>query len=180
MNLLKNSTFLLPLRIRFFKTPTLLKVKNMSVLTEEVRDQVWESINHDNFMHSMAESVKKGDAKYGDFVISGAVMGGKPVIGFLVQVREEWGAFGSDEVYVRESDETLHAHSNQSFWRLDNKTVDLISPHFCWLPEEELEENPELEYSFQGKNKQKGFLVSSEDAPDRVDSCSMTITTTKA
>lgn len=39
----------------------------------------------------------------------------KSMIGRIVQVREEWGCFGSNQVYIREFDGELQCHENQFF-----------------------------------------------------------------
>lgn len=150
----------------------------MCTLSESIREVASNNLDHNKYICGGMPTTEDKLA-FGDFVISGYNESGKRAIGYVVQVREQWGAFGSNLYFVRENDGHLSAHENQSFWKLDQHIVDLLEPQFGHLPPEELADNPDIEYSQCGENQAKGFIVPKDNAPDRVDSCSFAITTSK-
>ena len=121
------------------------------------------------------------DAKFGDFLVTGPTAPNfERVLGYVVQVRKGWGAFGSDRFLIRTADEGLMTHENQCFWKLTEEQVEEVKPFFSFTPEDELKDNPELIYSIRHDQEEKGFLVDKTNAPERTDSFAMTITTRKA
>jgi len=143
---------------------------------DSVKKDILKNLDHSLFVSGLYETSCK--LKFGDFVISGMNTLGEQVIGYVVQVRKQWGAFGSDMFFLREHDGTLRTHENQSFWKLSDEQVEAVLPFFKDSSSDELEGNKNLEYSILSEQKASGFIVTDENAPDRVDSCSFAITVT--
>lgn len=120
------------------------------------------------------------ELKYGDFILSGPCMGrDQPLLGYVVQIRKGWGAFGSENSFIRLHDEQLVTSENQGYWLLNKEQIAVVSPHFKCLPEQELDENADKTYSIAGKHEKSGFIIESDDAPGRVDHYSIAIAITK-
>lgn len=116
------------------------------------------------------------EVRYGDYVVSGINTEGVQVIGYVVQIRKNWGAFGSDMFFIRERTGQLYTHENQSFWILTREQVALIDKFFGgYTPEKEIEFNPNILYTILGKHEERGFIISKDDAPDRTDSCHIAV-----
>lgn len=141
---------------------------------EEVKKQILANLDHSRFVIGINKSAIP--IKFGDFVISGINTLGENVIGYVVQIRRKWGAFGSDMFFIREHDGTLRTHENQSFWKLSDEQVKDVVPFFKDSPSDELKENEELEYTILKEQKASGFIVTEDYAPERVDSCALAIT----
>jgi len=93
----------------------------------------------------------------GKYVLSGFVMDTmEMIIGKLVQVRQKQGAFGTDLVLIREANGTLSSHTNQHFWIIPSEYKDELDKMFEGVYRDDADE---YEYSIQGKEKMKGFLV---------------------
>lgn len=116
--------------------------------------------------------------KYGDYLLSGLTTTGIQVVGYVVQIRLKWGAFGSDMYLIRDHKSSLAIHENQGFWGLTAEQIERVKPYFKYTPEEELLDNPELAYTYtiEGKYSETGFIISDKNAPARVDSCAYSIT----
>ncbi|EHY9845522.1 hypothetical protein [Vibrio splendidus] len=86
-----------------------------------------------NHKEQLFELIKNSDKKflgncypeYGQIVIRGAAMGAPydfdHAVGYIVQVREKRGAYGSEQYLVRHPNGELHTHENQSFWLLNEE-----------------------------------------------------------
>ena len=137
----------------------------MGALSPAQVDKITQNLSNHQYQYIMMphESIEKGDLKFGDFVVTGPMFGREPAIGYIVQVRKKWGEFGSDSMYIRESDGSMMAHSNQSIWKLNQATTKEILPLFENTPEEEKADNPDLEYSLRGQFKRGGFLIEEEE-----------------
>ncbi len=138
------------------------------------KKNILKNLNQDCFISGLYNT--KTNLSFGHYVISGINTHGDQVIGYVVQIRKKWGAFGSDTFFIRERDGSLSTHENQSFWRLTEKQVDLVKPYFKYTPSEEKKNNPLLEYTIVDKYKECGFIINGNNAPSRVDSCSFSIT----
>ncbi len=82
----------------------------------------------------------------------------KSMIGRLVQVREEWGCFGSNQIFIREFDGQLQCHENQWFYKVPDsfKTrLDEIFKDGFWDTEN-------ITYSLRNKQKRRGFIIKSK------------------
>ncbi len=143
----------------------------------DVAGYVRSNRNHEGMVIGLGSNGLNG-LKFGDFVLGSFNERGEFPIGFVVQVRKGCGAFGSDVVILREHNEVLSSHSNQAFWKLPDDQVEMIRPHFEYLPEIELEENPDIMYSIAGEREYSGFLVI-EDDHEEIATCSMAITITE-
>lgn len=137
---------------------------------------VRENRDHSRFVCGLEKGFT--NVEYGDFLLSGLNSLGTEPLGYVVQIRKEWGAFGSDMYLIREHDGKLNTHENQSFWKLSPSQSAMMKEFFKYGPEEEILENPELFYSIKGNQEESGFLVIKDNAPDRVDICSITMTIT--
>ena len=142
---------------------------------EETRKIIAAKVDHENFVMGLGGSRRK--LEFGDYVISGINAAGQQVIGYVVQIREKWGAFGSNTYFIRDHEGGLATHENQSFWKLTENQIEMILPHFGGTPEEEKEANPELRYTVANNEyPESGFYIEPDNAPDRVDRCTMAIT----
>ncbi|MGG5617009.1 hypothetical protein ACPDHD_11885 [Myroides odoratimimus] len=93
----------------------------------------------------------------GKYVLSGLISPTlEQKVGRLVQVRQKQGAFGSDVVLIRESDGTLSSHHNQCFWIIPEQYSKELDSLFKNVYQDDADE---YEYSIEGKEKQKGFLI---------------------
>lgn len=138
---------------------------------ESIKADIISNIDHSNMLWN-AE-----DFHFGMFVLTGPIAPNfKRVVGYVVQVRKKWGAFGSDAVFIRASDDKLMVHENQCFWAIAKEQENKIKPFFLTTPNDELKDNPELIYTIKHKQEEKGFIVSPENAPARCDSFAITIT----
>lgn len=79
------------------------------------------------------------------------------MLGRIVQVREEWGQFGSNQIYMRCCDDRLQVHENQAFYFVPDNLIKEMDELF---KDAELD-TPNTTYSLQGKNRRKGFIVKS-------------------
>lgn len=131
-------------------------------------------LDHSRFITGLTGIPK--NIKYGDYLLSGLTTTGQQFVGYVVQIREKWGAFGSDMYFIRDHKGDLAVHENQGFWKLTAKQIEAIRPHFNYTPEEELQNNPGHTYTIRDKHSESGFIVSKENAPDRFDSCAFTVT----
>ena len=145
---------------------------------DDAREEVWKTLDHSNMVCGLSNDDNK--LIFGDYVISGINTNGDRVIGYVVQIRKKWGAFGSDMFFVRDTDGNLATHENQSFWKLTPSQIKIVKPFFKHDPFDELAENPDIEYTVRMEDMESGFIVTKDNAPDRVDTCAMTITTSKA
>lgn len=93
----------------------------------------------------------------GKYVLSGLI---NPTLeqklGILVQVRQGLGAYGSDTVLIREQDGTLSSHHNQCFWIIPDEYKNELDELFQDIYKDDADLH---EYSIEGKEKLKGFLV---------------------
>lgn len=93
----------------------------------------------------------------GKYVLSGLISPTlEQKVGRLVQVREGQGAFGSDVVLIRESDGVLSSHHNQCFWLIPEEFYPELDIKFKNVYQDDADKH---EYSIEGKEKVKGFLV---------------------
>lgn len=94
----------------------------------------------------------------GQFVIAAMVLPDNPMIrvGYVVQIREKAGQFGSKKVFMRLSDGTLITHENQAFWSVGSEQESLIRSVFATLPEDE---DYSRGYSCQNKVHKVGFII---------------------
>lgn len=90
-------------------------------------------------------------------------------IGFITQVRVGCGQFRSDIVFIRLIDGELITFENESYHKLSPEHVALAREVFEITPEEEFEDDPEPEYSIQGKHKRRGFIINDDDTPGSPD-----------
>lgn len=82
----------------------------------------------------------------------------KSMIGRLVQVREEWGCFGSNQIFIREFDGQLQCHENQWFY----KVPDSFKPRLDEIFKDGFLDTKNIVYSLRGKQKRKGFIIKSK------------------
>lgn len=93
----------------------------------------------------------------GRYVLSGLISPTlEQKVGRLVQVRQGQGAFGSDVVLIRESNGSLSSHHNQCFWIIPEQYSEELDDLFKNVYQDDSDEH---EYSIEGKEKEKGFLV---------------------
>lgn len=80
-------------------------------------------------------------------------------VGYLLQIREKQGEFGTDQVLIRHPSGEIIAHENQSFYNIDSKSAMLILPYFSTIPGQELiERDFDLNFSVNGVKK-TGFYI---------------------
>lgn len=136
--------------------------------------KIRENLDHTRMVSGLTHTNEK--LSFGCYVITGFHANGFS-IGYVVQIREGWGTFGSDMLFLRHPDESLATHENQCFWILTDEQIELVKPFFSVTPEDERKDNPELEYAIKGASVLTGFIVSKEGAPGRTDSFAITVTT---
>lgn len=82
-------------------------------------------------------------------------------IGYVVQIRKNTGAFGSDKILFRTSNGNLMTWENQSFLILPPSEVLLIKDIFQELIDDEKEYIEEDgTYTIAGNDPKKGFIIS--------------------
>lgn len=81
------------------------------------------------------------------------------MIGKVVQVRKESGAFGSDQIFLRCQDGLLQVHENQSFYYVPERFTKELDELFSTVPDED---KPNTTYSMMHKHKRKGFIIKSK------------------
>jgi len=82
----------------------------------------------------------------------------KRMIGRIVQVREEWGCFGSNQVFIREFDGQLQCHENQWFYKVPESFKSRLDEIF----KDGILDTKNITYSLRGKQKRKGFIIKSK------------------
>ncbi|MGR2850397.1 hypothetical protein ABMX73_02010 [Vibrio vulnificus] len=128
------------------------------MVKEELFKRIWDSEK---------EFLGKEYPAYGQLVIRGAAMGAPydfdHAVGYVVQVRQKRGAFGSDQYLVRHATGELHVHENQSFWLLNDDDHELAIKLFAQKPEDE---GGDTVYTVSGDEKESGYIVPfNEDSP---------------
>jgi len=103
------------------------------------------------------------DHDFNSFIVVGFLPGApiKLMIGKLVQVRMESGAFGSNQIFLRLYDGSLQVHENQWFYHVP------ISFHFmeqlCEIFEESAQDDePGKTYSIRNEYQETGFIIPSK------------------
>lgn len=142
---------------------------------DTLKEVILSGVDHGNHISGMCPLNNR--ITFGDYVLSGINITGTTTLGYVVQIREKWGAFGSHTFFVREPDGSLGTHENQSFWKLTEAQVALVKPFFEDTPAEELKANPDIKYSIKHKYEEAGFIIPKTNAPARVDSCAIAVTT---
>lgn len=143
-----------------------------------IKSRILDNLDHSNFILGLSDDLSR--VSFGDYLMSGINTNGDNVIGYVVQIRIGWGAFGSPMFLIRDTEGNLARHENQSFWKLTDEQIDLVKPLLKWTPEEELDKNPNLTYTLGDcKFEETGFIINKDNAPTRVDSCAVAITVTK-
>jgi len=130
-----------------------------------------------------SEKVYLGDRypEYGKLVIRGAAVGAPydfdNAIGYIVQIREKRGAYGSQMYLVRHASGELFTHENMSFWLLNEEDQDAAMSFFKVKPDQE---GGDTEYSILSNEPKVGYIIPFEDgAPtSEFQNYSMAITTT--
>lgn len=143
---------------------------------EELVKKISSGLDHSKFISGLYDRL---NVEFGDYVISGLSTTMIQTIGYVVQIRKKWGAFKSDMFFIRDIDGNLATHENQCFWKLTEEQIELVKPFFEITPDEEIEDNPKLEYTIKEDQKEDGFIVRKEYAPDRTDTCAFAITVSK-
>lgn len=105
--------------------------------------------------------------EYGQLVIRGAAMGAPydfdHAVGYIVQIRQKRGAFGSDQYLVRHATGELHTHENQSFWLLNDEEQELAIKFFEQTPDAE---GGNTVYSIADGMPESGYIIPfNEDSP---------------
>lgn len=117
---------------------------------------------------------------YGKLVRSGRIMGKEycfdNTVGYIVQVRKKAGSYKSDQYLIRHSDGTLTPHENQTFSEVSGDLYHEAMALFVHTPEEEIEDNPEMEYFVDGECE-KGFIIEPKNNRESNDHGSFIITT---
>lgn len=106
-------------------------------------------------------------ADFGTFVLTGPIAG-KDIcfennVGYLVQIREKEGVFGTDLVVVRLANGNIVAHENQFFYKIDEHSAMLMLPYFDIHPGQELVDNDfNLNFTVNGIERD-GFYIEQEE-----------------
>ncbi len=79
-------------------------------------------------------------------------------IGRVVQIREEWGCYGSNQIFIRHYTNELQVHENQWFYKVPEKYIQRLNAIFS-NTEADIENTT---YSYKGRFKRKGFIVKSK------------------
>lgn len=98
--------------------------------------------------------------EFNSYIVVGFLPGApiKIMVGRVVQVRNEAGAFGSNQIFIRCSDGSLQVHENQWFYKAPDKFIPRLNELFKDVPDDEKNNT----YSIQGKYKRKGFIIKSK------------------
>lgn len=120
--------------------------------------------------------------EYGQLVIRGAAMGVPydfdHAVGYIVQIRQKRGAYGSDQYLVRHATGELHTHENQSFWLLNEDDQELAIKFFAQTPDKE---GGDTVYTVAEGIPESGYIIPfDEQSPvSNKQSFSIAITTTQ-
>lgn len=121
---------------------------------EEIAKSIMKSTNlYRNMIHSFNESDLNRLVVIGMNNCSRYV----DMIGKVVQVRLEAGAFGSDSVFLRRADGSLGNYENQSFHPLSGDELKKAMEMFT-----DVEIDTELTFTICNENEKTGFIVPSE------------------
>jgi len=142
----------------------------------QIKSDLINNVDHSRFVSSFSGCLEK--LSFGDFLLSAISTTGEQTLGYVVQIRKDWGQFGSDMIFIRDQNGSLATHENQGFWILTNEQIKLVMPFFQKNPSDEMSENPDLEYSISKSRLKSGFIVDSDHAPTRIDSCAISISVT--
>jgi len=145
---------------------------------ESIKEEIMRGVDHSNFIAGLYDTGTI--LEYGDYVLSGLCSDGSRALGYVVQVRKKWGAFGSDMFFIRDHRGGLATHENQSFWKLTERQTEAVKRFFKYMPNEELVDNPDIFYSVKDNFREQGFIVEPDNAPERVDSFAIAMTISKA
>ncbi len=98
--------------------------------------------------------------EFNSFIAVGFLPGApiEKLIGRVVQVREESGLFGSNQIFIRCCNGELQCHENQWFYKVPESFIPKLTEIF-----KEVEIDPiGKTYSIQEKYKRKGFIIPSK------------------
>tara|TARA_R110000851_G_scaffold286208_1_gene440094 strand:- start:42 stop:458 length:417 start_codon:yes stop_codon:yes gene_type:complete len=101
---------------------------------------------------------------FNSIVISGACQGDVKdyqMVGRIIQVRKDSGAYGSDTILIRLMDGDIMSFENQSFFSVATE----FKEYYESILDKELDE-PNREYSIFGNHKATGFVVNGMDCTD--------------
>ncbi len=97
---------------------------------------------------------------FNTIVITGMIQGQKKLrFGRIVQVRKKSGAYGSDTILVREAGGELCSYHNMGFFSIKKEFLPLYEEAMKDTPLDE----PDTEYSIEGNNLARGFVVEGLD-----------------
>ncbi|ELA8176595.1 hypothetical protein RGL50_004121 [Vibrio alginolyticus] len=102
--------------------------------------------------------------EYGQLVIRGAAMGAPydfdHAIGYVVQIRQKRGAYGSDQYLIRHATGELHIHENQSFWILNEEDQESAILFFAQTPDKE---GGDTVYTVEDGMPESGYIIAFND-----------------
>lgn len=147
------------------------------VLLKHLTKMIFDNVDHRNMM-SMGRHGEKAP-EFGDYVITGMVMGAGQQLGYLTQIRQKAGMCGSDKVFLRHPDGKLMTHENQCFWIIDPEWKPVLDLLFEIKPEDEKADNLELEYRCCDKVGAKGFIIKTGSVPKSKETLTFGVTIKK-
>lgn len=80
-------------------------------------------------------------------------------VGRVVQVREEAGAFGSHQVFMRCCDGNLQCHENQWYYKVPERLIPQLDELFAKMVDED---NGSNNYMLRNESGKVGFIIPSE------------------
>ena len=100
--------------------------------------------------------------KFGDTLLTGLIAGQKAsferYIGYVVQIREKRGSFGSDQYFLRHPDGSIHVHENQSFFILTEE-FSMKAQEFFETKISDNVDTESTEYTYMEGEPETGFII---------------------
>lgn len=121
---------------------------------------VIDKILSDKNKYSIVSKIDRfSESDFGKYVITWLGPPHNYMVGRLVQVRLEAGEFGSDMVLLRQYDNVLMRHENQSFYRVHEKYHNELDELF----KDTDQDSTEITYTIaKGELPETGFIISSK------------------
>jgi|ERR1700741_1344768 len=116
---------------------------------------------YDEIIETSPKTVREFEEKdFNTYIIVGFLPNApiNMMVGRIVQIRMEAGAFGSNQIFFRQYDNKLMIHENQWFYRVPEKYISELNDIFkdAYLDE------PNLTYSLRHEDPENGFVVKSK------------------
>ena len=142
----------------------------------EIKSELFEKINNSDVKY-----LSHGHyPKHGEIVKAGLIANTPRdfdhYIGYVVQIRQKRGQYGSDQYLVRHPDGSLTNHENQAFWLVPKDLAEKALSLFVKKPDEE---DKSTTYTVGMDFPENGYIIEFHDGDPVGDSPSFGLTITQ-